>query len=98
VDFAGAWGNVAREGLEVRAGLHAGECELIDGKVAGIALHTGARVVAEANAGDVLVASTVKDLVAGSGIEFTDRGLHALKGVPGERHLVAAGPISAQET
>jgi class 3 adenylate cyclase/pimeloyl-ACP methyl ester carboxylesterase len=76
-------------GLQVRAGLHTGECELIDGKVAGIAVHTGARVVANAQPGEVLVSSTVKDLVAGSGIAFQDRGLHELKGIPGEWHLYA---------
>ena len=76
-------------GLQVRAGLHTGECELIDGKVAGIAVHTGARVAANAQPGEVLVSSTVKDLVAGSGIAFQDRGLHELKGIPGEWHLYA---------
>ena len=76
-------------GIEVRAGLHAGECELVDGKVAGIAVHTGARVAAEAAPGEVLVSSTVRDLVAGSGLAFQDRGLHALKGVPGEWRLYA---------
>ena len=76
-------------GLSIRAGLHTGECELADGKVAGIAVHTGARVAAEAIADEVLVSSTVKDLVAGSGITFTERGLHALKGIPGEWSLFA---------
>jgi class 3 adenylate cyclase len=76
-------------GLEVRVGLHTGECELIDGKVAGIAVHTGARVASNAQPGEVLVSSTVKDLVAGSGITFQDRGLHELKGIPGEWHLYA---------
>ena len=76
-------------GIEVRAGLHAGECELVDGKVAGIAVHTGARVAAEAAPGEVLVSSTVRDLVAGSGLAFQDPGLHALKGVPGEWRLYA---------
>jgi class 3 adenylate cyclase/pimeloyl-ACP methyl ester carboxylesterase len=74
-------------GLEVRAGLHTGECELIDGKVAGIAVHTGARVASHAQPSEVLVSSTVKDLVAGSGIAFADRGTHELKGVPGEWRL-----------
>ena len=74
-------------GIEIRAGLHTGECELADGKVAGIAVHTGARVTANAQAGEVVVSSTVKDLVAGSGIEFEDRGLHELKGIPGEWRL-----------
>jgi class 3 adenylate cyclase len=78
-------------GLDVRAGLHTGECELIDGKVAGIAVHTGARVASQAKPGEVLVSSTVKDLVAGSGIEFRDRGRVELKGIPGEWHLYAVG-------
>jgi class 3 adenylate cyclase len=69
-------------GLEIRAGLHTGECELHDGNVAGIAVHTGARVAALAGAGEVLVSSTVRDLVAGSGIEFENRGAHELKGLP----------------
>lgn len=76
-------------GLSVRAGLHTGECETADGKVAGIAVHTGARVAAEAGADEVLVSSTVRDLVAGSGIGFDDRGLHELKGIPGEWRLFA---------
>jgi class 3 adenylate cyclase len=76
-------------GIEVRAGLHTGECEMRNGDIAGIAVHTGARVSAKASAGEVLVSSTVKDLVAGSGIEFSDRGVHSLKGVPGEWRLFA---------
>jgi class 3 adenylate cyclase len=76
--------------LDVRAGLHTGECELVDGKVAGIAVHTGARVASHASPGEVLVSSTVKDLVAGSGIRFDDRGARELKGVPGEWRLFAA--------
>jgi class 3 adenylate cyclase len=79
-------------GLEVRVGLHTGECELLDGKVAGIAVHTGARVAALAQPGEVLVSSTVKDLVAGSGIAFEDRGAHELKGIPGEWRLYAVAP------
>jgi class 3 adenylate cyclase len=79
-------------GLEVRAGLHTGECEMRNGDIGGIAVHTGARVSAKADAGEVLVSSTVKDLVAGSGIEFSDRGMHRLKGVPGEWRLFAADP------
>jgi class 3 adenylate cyclase len=77
-------------GIDVRSGLHTGECELVDGKVTGIAVHTGARVAAQAGPGEVLVSSTVKDLVAGSGLEFEDRGVHELKGVPGEWRLYAA--------
>jgi pimeloyl-ACP methyl ester carboxylesterase len=76
-------------GIEVRAGLHTGECEIIGDDIGGIAVHTGARVAALAGGGEVLVSSTVKDLVAGSGIEFTDRGAHALKGVPGEWRIFA---------
>ena len=82
-------GGVQELGLTVRAGLHTGECEIADGKVAGIAVHTGARVAGEASAGEVLVSSTVKDLVAGSGIAFVERGAHELKGIPGEWHLFA---------
>jgi pimeloyl-ACP methyl ester carboxylesterase len=76
-------------GLEIRAGLHTGECELIGERIAGVAVHTGARVAAKARPGEVLVSSTVRDLVAGSGIEFADRGTHELKGVPGEWRLYA---------
>jgi class 3 adenylate cyclase len=76
-------------GLSARAGVHAGECELHEGKVAGIAVNAGARVAAAADPGEVLVSGTVKDLVAGSGIEFEDRGAHELKGVPGEWRLFA---------
>ena len=78
---------VRRIGLEVRAGVHTGECEVHGDTVAGIAVHVGARVSALASAGEVLVSSTVKDLVAGSGIEFDDRGEHELKGVPGRWRL-----------
>jgi pimeloyl-ACP methyl ester carboxylesterase len=76
-------------GLEIRAGLHTGECEIIGGKVGGIAVHTGARVAAQAGPGEVLVSGTVRDLIAGSGIELEDRGIHALKGIPGEWQLLA---------
>jgi pimeloyl-ACP methyl ester carboxylesterase len=76
-------------GLDVRAGLHTGECELIEGKVAGIAVHTGARVASQAQPGEVLVSGTVKDLVAGSGLAFQDRGSHELKGIPGKWRLYA---------
>jgi pimeloyl-ACP methyl ester carboxylesterase len=82
-------GGVHDLGLAVRAGLHTGECEIAEGKVAGIAVHTGARVVAKAQADEVLVSSTVKDLVAGSGITFKDRGIQDLKGIPGEWRLFA---------
>jgi class 3 adenylate cyclase/pimeloyl-ACP methyl ester carboxylesterase len=76
-------------GLELRAGLHTGECELHDGKVAGIAVSIGARVVSHAAPGEVLVTGTVKDLVAGSGLAFERRGDQALKGVPGKWPLYA---------
>jgi class 3 adenylate cyclase len=83
-------------GLEVRAGLHTGECELLDGKVTGIAVHTGARIASLAEPQEVLVSSTVKDLVAGSGIEFQSRGQHHLKGIPGgARQLYAVVPDAA---
>ena len=80
--------------LEIRAGLHTGECEVVDGKVVGIAVHTGARVASHAEPGEVVVSSTVHDLVAGSGIEFSDRGTHELKGIPGEWRLYAVDPAS----
>jgi class 3 adenylate cyclase len=76
-------------GLEIRAGLHTGECEIIDSKMGGIAVHIGARVAAEAAPGEVLVSSTVRDLVAGSGIHFREHGTAELKGVPGEWRLFA---------
>jgi class 3 adenylate cyclase len=79
-------------GLDVRTGLHSGEYEVLDDKIAGIAVHIGARVAAIAAAGEVLVSSTVKDLVIGSTFRVTDRGLHTLKGVPGEWRLYAVEP------
>ncbi len=74
-------------GLEVRAGLHTGECEVIGAGVGGLAVHIGARVVARAGGDEVLVSSAVRDAVAGSGIKFRDRGFHKLKGVPDEWRL-----------
>jgi pimeloyl-ACP methyl ester carboxylesterase len=82
-------GSVRELGLDVRAGVHTGQCELLDGKLSGIAVNIGARVAAKAWAGEVLVSGTVRDLVAGSGIEFEDRGTAELKGVPGEWRLFA---------
>ena len=79
-------------GLQVRAGLHTGECQLVDGKVGGIAVHIGARVASVAAPGEVLVSSTVKDLVAGSGIVFEDRGEQQLKGLPDAWHLFKVVP------
>jgi pimeloyl-ACP methyl ester carboxylesterase len=81
--------DLGKVGLDVRAGLHTGEVELAGDEVRGIAVHTGARVASQAGAGEVLVSQTVKDLVAGSGIEFEERGAHALKGIPGEWRLYA---------
>lgn len=77
-------------GLAVRAGVHTGECERAGEKLGGIAVHIGARVMTQAQPGEVLVSSTVKDLVAGSGLTFAERGMHRLKGVPGEWTLYAA--------
>jgi class 3 adenylate cyclase len=76
-------------GLDIRAGLHTGECEEIDDNIGGIAVHIGARVAALASAGQVFVSSTVRDLVAGSGLLFVDQGEHSLKGVPGEWRVFA---------
>ncbi|HZM35300.1 MAG TPA: adenylate/guanylate cyclase domain-containing protein [Burkholderiales bacterium] len=83
-------GDVPALGLTVRAGVHTGEVEIIGEKVGGIAVHIGARVAAEAAPGEVVVSSTVKDLVAGSGIRFEDRGRRVLKGVPGDWQLFRA--------
>jgi len=80
---------LARLGIDIRAGLHTGECELVADKVRGIAVHIGSRVASLARPGEVLVSSTVKDLVAGSGLEFEDRGVQTLRGVPGEWRLFA---------
>jgi class 3 adenylate cyclase len=77
-------------GLEIRAGVHTGEAERQSDAVTGIAVHVGARVAALAAAGEVLVTTTVKDLALGSGIRFTDRGAHSLKGVAGAWQLYAA--------
>jgi class 3 adenylate cyclase len=76
-------------GIQVRAGLHTGECEVRGDDIGGIGVHIGARVSALARPNDVLVSSTLRDLVIGSGLEFEDRGTHQLKGVPGEWHISA---------
>jgi class 3 adenylate cyclase len=83
--------SVHRLGLEIRAGVHTGEVELLDGDIGGIAVHIAARVSALAAPGEVLVSRTVKDLVAGSGISFLDRGTHTLKGITEDWQLLAAG-------
>jgi class 3 adenylate cyclase len=85
---------VRQLGIEVRAGVHTGECELMGDNVGGIAVHTGARIMAKAEPGGVLVSGTVKDLVSSSGLNFQDHGVHQLKGVPGEWRLFAARSIS----
>jgi class 3 adenylate cyclase len=76
-------------GIQIRAGLHTGECEVAEGKVAGIAVSIGARIASTAQPSELLVSSTVKDLVAGSGLTFEDRGTHELKGIPGRWQLYA---------
>jgi class 3 adenylate cyclase len=76
-------------GIEVRAGLHTGECEVRGDDIGGIGVHIGARVSTLAGPNDVLVSSTLRDLVIGSGLEFEERGSYELKGVPGEWHLFA---------
>ena len=76
-------------GLEIRAGLHTGEIAVEDGDIAGLAVHLAARVEALAGRGEVLVSRTLRDLVVGSGLTFTDRGTHVLKGIPGEWQLFA---------
>jgi class 3 adenylate cyclase len=81
-------------GLSVRCGLHTGECELLDGDVGGIAVHISARVNALARGGEVLVSSTVKDLVVGSDLDFDDRGTHELRGVPGDWRLYAVSKVA----
>jgi class 3 adenylate cyclase len=83
---------VHRLGIEIRAGLHTGECELIGEDVGGIAVHIGQRVSSLAEPNEVLVSSTVKDLVAGSGLRFQDRGAHVLRGVPDEWRLFRVVP------
>jgi class 3 adenylate cyclase len=91
IRFALAAGDAVRAvGVDIRAGVHTGEIELVDDDIRGIAVHIGARVAALAGPREVLVSSTVKDLVAGAGIEFQDRGTHELKGVPGEWRLFEA--------
>jgi class 3 adenylate cyclase len=85
-------GGVGELGLDLRVGIHVGECELHDGKPSGIAVNIGARTAAEAGAGEILVTSTVRDLVAGSGLAFEERGERELKGVPGTWQLYAVSP------
>jgi class 3 adenylate cyclase len=84
--------DVGRLGVEIRAGLHTGECEVMNGDVGGMAVNIGARVSALARPSEVLVSGTVKDLVVGSGFDFVERGTHELKGVPGEWRLYSVAP------
>jgi class 3 adenylate cyclase len=87
--------NATEQGLSIRAGLHTGECEREDGKLAGIAVHIGARIAAIAQPQEILVSRTVRDLVSGSGIQFQDRGETELKGVPGDWHLYAVTELGS---
>jgi class 3 adenylate cyclase len=81
---------VRQLGIEVRAGVHTGECELMGDNIGDIAVHAGARIMTKAEPRSVVVSSTVKDLVAGSGINFQDLGVHQLKGLPGEWKFFSA--------
>ena len=83
--------SVRQLGIQIRAGLHTGECEIIGDDVGGLAVHIGARVMDKAAPGEVLVSSTVKDLVVGSGIDFRERGAHELRGIPGQWNLFQVG-------
>jgi peptide/nickel transport system substrate-binding protein len=89
---------VSRLGIEIRAGVHVGEVEQVGGKVAGISVPIASRIMAGAVPGEVLVSSTVRDLAAGSGLIFTDRGSRELKGVPGEWHVYAVGRAQSAST
>jgi class 3 adenylate cyclase len=96
IKCACAINNSVRElGIEIRAGMHLGECEVTDDAVRGITVHIGARLADKAKGGEVLVSSTLKDAVAGSGIRFADRGSHMLKGIPGEWKLFAVKEVSS---
>lgn len=88
---------VREVGLDVRIGIHVGECEIVAGKAGGIAVSLGARVMAQAGAGEILASQTVKDLMTGSGIQFTDRGKTSLKGVPGDWTLYAVEPADSRK-
>ena len=86
---------LARIGIAVRVGMHTGEVEVRGERIGGLAVHIGARVAATGDGGDIVVSSTVKDLVAGSGLTFADRGEHELKGVPGTWRLFAGRALTA---
>jgi class 3 adenylate cyclase len=83
-------------GIEVRIGIHTGECELLDNDIGGLAVHIAARILGQAEAGDILVSRTVRDLVVGSGTGFEDRGSVELRGVPGTWQLLAVDPHGAR--
>jgi class 3 adenylate cyclase len=90
--------DVSEFGFEVRSGVHTGECEVVQGRLSGLTVHVGARVAALARPGEVLVSATVRDVVIGAGLDFEDRGLHELRGVPELRRLFAVrrgGGVSA---
>src|SRR5262249_47251404 len=89
---------VKKLGIHIRAGVHTGECEVMGEELGGIAVHIGARIGALAAADQVLVSSTVRDLVAGSGLNFEDRGTHTLKGIPGEWHLLERNPVRLERS
>jgi class 3 adenylate cyclase/pimeloyl-ACP methyl ester carboxylesterase len=84
------------QGIQIRAGMHTGECQLLDGDIGGIAVHIAARILGQARAGEILVSSTVRDLVVGSGTGFEDRGIVELRGVPGTWQLLAVDPHGAR--
>ena len=87
IDIRAAVGSI---GLEIRAGIHTGEVEVVPGEIRGLAVHETARIMALAGGGEILVSSTTKELVSAPGVTFEDRGRHVLKGVPGERQVYAA--------
>ena len=88
---------MAAHAVRTRAGVHTGECEIIGEDVTGIAVHVAARIAGAAGAGEVFASATVRDLVAGSGIRLSDRGLHKLKGLPGKQPLVAVDAMAASK-
>ena len=85
-----------RLGIEIRVGIHTGECELMDADIGGIAVHIAARILGQAGGGEIVVSRTVRDLVVGSGIGFTGRGSVELRGVPGNWELLIVNPHGAQ--
>jgi class 3 adenylate cyclase len=94
INFAAATADALRElGIEIRAGIHIGECEVFEGKLSGVNVHAAARTMAQAGAGEILVTGSVRDLVRGAGFGFTDRGVHELRGIVGEWPLFAVTSI-----